>query len=678
MSEQALELNVIPLNIKLGKKRFGFFTEKPQKSSFAPLYTSEIPEEYRETYDILYTDFREHEDADISFTVSLKESPMFAKHYLNASVYRWFKERAYLRRKNFINNNELYFLNKKNGATDEYAVFDRFRVRASIERLTDKPELTLMYGGKMKVLKSSILEYPGQTQDFTKVVYKKNIYKYEYFNEEVPDADRREVFPVLNREIARTLSLPRPPWKRGNRLKKHTEQIYRFYERWICDPEFQKEFKPSPDGFLRPGITEFGRIDESAATLRFGGGITDKSPMDGLKQGGPFRAPDIPHVELFFIIHDQDRDEGNKLYEALDKGEGFFKGLKSFARIPVYVSNFNVVFKNLDNPLPEIERQLQNMDFKEGVQYGAIYLSPIEKNDPDPEKHRVYFRIKETLLKYGVTSQVISNTSVHDPGFQYYLPNIATALVAKLGGIPWTLEEKKKKELVIGIGAYRPKELDKTYLGSAFCFLNNGKFKGFESFTADDMLMLAGSFQRAIKDYRETYLDVERVVLHYYKRLNREEARVLKAALKEMKLDIPLIILTIHKSGSRDLVITDMKRPDRLPLSGTYFQSGVNQFLLCNNTRFDEPGEKIRSYPMPVKVYVDIAGETDVEKHIEDKEWIHELLEQVYQFSRLNWQTVSVKEFPVTLAYAEMVAKKFPYFDGEIIPAFGKRNFWFL
>lgn len=127
------------------------------------------------------------------------------------------------------------------------------------------------------------------------------------------------------------------------------------------------------------------------------------------------------------------------------------------------------------------------------------------------------------------------------------------------------------------------------------------------------------------------------------------------------------------------MLVADRNKSHCLPLSGTYMRSGFNQFLLCNNTRFDEASESLNGHPYPVKVYFDTGGEGDIKEQLEDEEWVYELLEQVYQFSRLSWKGInSVQSMPVTISYPEMVAEKFPYFEGDMIPEFGKRNFWFL
>ncbi len=63
---------------------------------------------------------------------------------------------------------------------------------------------------------------------------------------------------------------------------------------------------------------------------------------------------------------------------------------------------------------------------------------------------------------------------------------------------------------------------------------------------------------------------------------------------------------------------------------------------------------------------------------LDDTELIEKLIDQVYQFSRMYWKSVSQQNIPVTIAYPEMVAKIFSHFKQPYIPEFGTDNLWFL
>ncbi len=63
---------------------------------------------------------------------------------------------------------------------------------------------------------------------------------------------------------------------------------------------------------------------------------------------------------------------------------------------------------------------------------------------------------------------------------------------------------------------------------------------------------------------------------------------------------------------------------------------------------------------------------------LKDETLIDVLIDQVYQFSRMYWKSVSQQNLPVTLAYPEMVAEMYPYFKYEKIPSFAQESVWFL
>lgn len=679
LHNQNLMLNVLPLDLERKEMEFSFYKENPDKEDYLPLWGEELPEGFKEE-ETLYTNFSAEKDADFTITVALKESPNFARHYLNHLVFNFFKGKAHFRDRNFIWDTVLYFQSKDKSPREDFVTFDRYVIRPSVQKVTEGFELTVMYKGRMYVWKKPFFEYPGHSEDISRVVYNRKVYRFDRFNSIHPNANKNEVFPVLNRFVGRSVSLPPKQYhnRNENRLKKHTDHILAFYKECVQTSEFGKVFKPDPTGFLNPSKSITGCIPENASLLQFGNGNTEKDPMSGLKLYGPHQAPIVSHIELFIIVHrDRARSIGLPLYNALKDGLGPFPGIRSFMHIPVNVIDSRITFVNDDDPLPEIKAKLKDYNFDPNKQYGAIYLSPIKKDDPDPKRHRVYYKLKEELLKYKVTSQVISEDSVTDISFKYYLANIATALLAKIGGIPWTLEQQDREELIIGVGAYRPSDLEETYLGSAFCFSNSGNFKGFESFTSNDLVKLGGSFQNAIQNFREEHADIERVVLHFYKKLSRKEEAILREALDELKLDIPLIICTIYTSGARDMVLTDLAHKGNLPVSGTWIKSGENEYLLCNNNRFGRATEKVKAFPFPLKVQIEQPSELNTDKELEQDD-IEELLRQIYQFSRLNWKSVTIKDIPVTIAYPEMVAEKFPYFEGDTIPSFGKKNFWFL
>ncbi|MCB0541437.1 MAG: hypothetical protein KDE33_28275, partial [Bacteroidetes bacterium] len=102
---------------------------------------------------------------------------------------------------------------------------------------------------------------------------------------------------------------------------------------------------------------------------------------------------------------------------------------------------------------------------------------------------------------------------------------------------------------------------------------------------------------------------------------------------------------------------------------------GKSEYLLFNNTRYDataKPAQK--EYHFPVK----IALSSTVEGILDDMNVVEQLIDQVYQFSRMYWKSTNQQSLPVTIKYPEMVAEIYPHFQHDKLPDFGRESLWFL
>src|SRR5690606_37421541 len=155
---------------------------------------------------------------------------------------------------------------------------------------------------------------------------------------------------------------------------------------------------------------------------------------------------DNSKIHFFYIFHKDDYEAATKIHKYVNGELPGFKGLTKFIHTPYhYEKNFSIRFEDLDNPWPEIYTKITDKYFEPDVQYIAIYISPFSKNSPDKSRRKIYYRLKELLLKKCISSQVIDAEKVMSNDKYYFsLPNIAIAILAKLNGIPWRLDNTVK------------------------------------------------------------------------------------------------------------------------------------------------------------------------------------------------------------------------------------------
>nr|WP_320117681.1 Piwi domain-containing protein [uncultured Marinifilum sp.] len=687
--QQNLKLNLITFDHPEQVKKFNFYTEAGEGRY--PLQKHEFPigildefEELPEDTQNLYTDFKSDNPEGITFEVDLNHSVRFAKHYYANLLYDYFKTIADVVNYNFVKDIELWFLDTTQTHA-KYNTYKKFILRVQVARITESPEILISYNGNAKVMKQNMWDEDYNTESIKYVIHKKHEYKYEYMSDALR-SDSQEIYPILNKKLKADWQITIPTKRNPNKIKSYYQQIDWFRKNYIISEEFKALLPVSNSDFLSIDQKDIFSTSKGSNILEFNNNRTDINPNAGLNSSGPYKPAKDPVIKFIYICHQDDIEAAKELGRYFQGRKDDpkqkakykrFKGLKKYAYLSFSAKKEDhIVFKNKENPIDEIRDQIKLKKYNtSSARYLALYISPYTKNEPDKSKKHIYFQIKELLLENKITSQVVTREKILAKDFHYSLPNIAVAILAKLEGEPWHLKRVFNNELVIGVGAFKSKALNTRYIGSAFCFSGDGHFQEFQCQPASDTRMLAGSIKKAIKAFREDNPDTKRIIIHFYKKMSYKELKPIQNTLDDLGLNIPVIIVSINKTESKDYVVFDLDCPELIPNSGSVVHIGYMQYLLCNNTRYDNRMPNgIEGYPLPVKLTI---RSTD-DKVFEEKGTMKDIVDQVYQFSRLYWKSVSQQNLPVTIKYPEMLAEIFPHFDSRVIPQFGRKNLWFL
>jgi len=704
MDTPYLTFNILTFKHPQEKLTF-WFTDKEQEN-LVRIHHKLAPDEVVEHFDEqehYYTSFDQEQDG--FFPVTKKTSPDFEiltneegkeyrksvknsaftrsvlKRYYNHQIHQYFKNLGMLTKPNFINDTEIWIPTNK--VSSEYNFFEKYSIKVQIARITKEPEMLITFEGISKVFKKSVVNLIPfiSPKSLNWVVYDANLFKYD----ELPETGKQNqenVFPVWNFDLRDDLNQETEAPEKGNKYKKFKGHIDSFFNDYINIEEFKEIIPVNVKNFIKVPKVKIHHVTENSNILLFNNGNDQHTtPFYGMLKG-PFKSPEYSKIQFFYILHKNDKDVAKSLNKLFAEGIHNFHGIYDFAKITYFtIPHYSITFSNKENPLPEIETKIFKRKPDTDVHYIAIYISPHSKNVKDKEQKSIYYKVKELLLKKGITSQAIEAEKVRvavktNSRYDYSLNNIAIAILAKLNGIPWQLNTKLKNELIVGVGAFRNKDTNIQYIGSAFSFANNGKFNRFECFQKNQTDELAGSIIRQIQEYVAVNSHITRLIIHFYKNMSNKELEPIEDGLNDLGLDIPVFIITINKTESHDIIAFDNDWPDLMPKSGTIINLKAHSYLLFNNTRYSEK-RKISTadgFPFPVKLNIHCTDEELAKDH----KIIKELIDQVYQFSRMYWKSVRQQNLPVTIKYPEMVAEIFPHFEGKEIPPFGKDNLWFL
>jgi hypothetical protein len=275
--------------------------------------------------------------------------------------------------------------------------------------------------------------------------------------------------------------------------------------------------------------------------------------------------------------------------------------------------------------------------------------------------------------------------NVSNYNLELFFTNIYAAILAKVDGIPWTIAPINKDDMIIGVGAFYSQKRGKRYIGSAFCFDGSYHMKEYDCIHVNDRGDLVSKIYQAIEHFAQNKDGVipKRIIIHCYKRISTDDWRPIERMLKHEfgeSIKIPVIIINIGKNESKDIWGYDSSCPDLMPISGTHLKVSDNTYLLYNSSKLsldnwkdDKTGKK---YLFPIKLNFDFRNCPE----LKTKENINGLITQVYQLSRINWNTVDQQNLPITILYPSLLAEFLPYFQGDGLPNpdFSTRTLWFI
>lgn len=677
-----LTYNILTFDIPSNSQTF-YFSEKEIEGS-QRIHQFLFPDEVKAVFDkvkpneegeiYLYTTFTNQSESSKALDIDLKKtSKAFIKRYCNFLIFNYFKSQGFLINNNFVRDNKIWL---KLSETEELTIYDKYELKIQQAVILNGLELVVVYAGQSKVLKKSIhLLKSIPPEHIGLVIHKNEINNYHKVSTE-DFFEYEHAYPIINLDIINDLGWPLENPRTDNKYKTFKDKITFFVKNYLKTDSFREIINVTPS-FIKVNLSDINQVHNESNLLLFGNTGIHTDAWQGIKLNGPYRRTPHTKVHFFFIFHEDDKQAAFAFNKYLETGVEYFKGLEKIAKINYYtVDKFSIVFKDKVNPIPEIKEQLSERGFKQEVEYFAFYLSPYEKHERNKKLREIYYDIKKLLLKENIHSQAIDIQKMMLQGNSYWysMRNIAVAILAKLNAIPWRIQTALKNELVVGVGAFKNLDSGVQYIGSSFCFANTGRFQEFDCMANTSTSVLAGSIHEAIVRYASINNQPDRLIIHFFKTMSKAEIKPIQEKLYQLGLDIPVYIISINKTKSTDIIAWDSEWGNLMPTSGTFIKLGEKRYLLFNNTRYNDVEHKgSDGYPFPVKLNISCTQPDKL-----DDEITKELIDQVYQFSRMYWKSVKQQHLPITIKYPEMLAEIFPHFNSSDIPEFGKDKLWFL
>lgn len=417
------------------------------------------------------------------------------------------------------------------------------------------------------------------------------------------------------------------------------------------------------------GIKEVSIVNFEKNKMVFKNNNKDYTTVNGMRDYGPYLMPEnIKDTRLLFIYPDS--ESANKLYTYFSRGYRHFPGLESYVGIPANIYDKKINYgKDLNSIVSLLDKELTEQNYSNII---AICIMPFSKVTATKEQSKIYYQIKMNLLEKNIASQFIHRNKIFEENFHFSLPNIAIAMLAKCGGIPWKLAKPHFNQLTIGFNIFKNKE--SSFLGSAVFFDNEGVIREIKGFTGENVDYLCNSLIQSITNYKEINKEenVNKVVVHFYKNIGEKELKEIEQVIKNnLGKDSIFAIMEINDTKTSVELCFDLSYESYMPQSGTYIKLKANEYLLFNNLRYwERPINPINQEELPVKIRIyDPYSSFD---H-------YELISQVYEFSRMYWKSLKQKAQPVTIIYSKLIANYLAEFGGQLPDTeISKKRVWFI
>lgn len=279
-----------------------------------------------------------------------------------------------------------------------------------------------------------------------------------------------------------------------------------------------------------------------------------------------------------------------------------------------------------------------------------------------------YWMGKAMFLKQGTVVQALSVEAIGMRDFPYAmaLANVALGVYAKLGGRPWLLPARSRHahEFVFGLGSHVEKHgrrgAGQRVVGIATMFTAQGAFVldsrtsavTYEGLPAALKAVVVDAIRRVRSDEAWGPDDPVRLVFHAFTQLGRDSANAVVEAVRELglgRMDFAFLhVVEDHPFTVFDFEAEKDTKSPLAPERGQAIELADREWLVTLTGRKEVKGVG-QGLPEPVllrlhhlSTYADMAA----------------LSNQVSDFACHSWRTFSPARLPVTLGYADLIARQ--------------------
>ena len=390
-----------------------------------------------------------------------------------------------------------------------------------------------------------------------------------------------------------------------------------------------------------------------------------RSQFMGISRNGPLEyAPS--DTRLCFLYRPEDRSLSHDLFRAL-RGDTFqtFHGMQEMFRFPLTNDRVSgIPIRGFNDQ--EIQAAAQRVkEDAGGSEVVPIVITPFSRHD-DLEDNEQYWVLKHAFLSEGMPLQVVARDTVRDKNkLKWSTAGIGLQVFAKAGGTPWKVRPRTERCLIVGIGQAHQVRAGRTDRYFAYSVLtdSSGVFETVKTLgKGPDENTYIGDFRRSLRNIFDEYSDrFSNFVIHSTFSIRRRELEAISDALEERKMSRSdqgeLVSLRFNDRNGFCGFAVDHN--SRVPYESSMVSISRDEFLVWfEGLQYEQRTVgKMIANPLHVKFTYPHDGLTRRAQlnHLQD----------AINLSGANWRGFNAKAMPVSVYYAQLIAKYLKEFEAH-------------
>lgn len=409
---------------------------------------------------------------------------------------------------------------------------------------------------------------------------------------------------------------------------------------------------------------------------------TANSQFQGIRNYGPLKKID-KGVIFVFIFEDRLKSFANELYLSLTgkSNPGTFPGFEPMFGVQISTSNVRKVqiqgFSNAE--LLYVVDTVKTLQIAEpDKRIIGIYIEDCAIDTEDILASNHYYFLKYNFIRNNIPLQVVNYRKLGERNsLKWSTSNVALAMFAKMGGIPWVVKPSNNNCLILGVGSsHKRDEVTGTiikYFAYTVCLDSSGLYKTLEVLADEtsESNYLENLKTNLIKILRDGRMEnYKTCVLHLPFKIKQKEIEAISEAIQQIS-DIDFVAMKVNLDNK---YFGYSFHNTLVPYESSFVKLSRNEYLVWFEGLLYGKEVVDKRLANPVHIQFLNLGNP---KGFDERKYLQDVL----NLSGANWRGFNAKAIPISIYYSQIIAKyseAFEKIEGYEENSISNDKPWFL